>query len=228
MASRTTCHHRRALNFVLRLESQAFSQLVVAGRRPFHLKNFLAWPNELLRLAVAFQTPLHLERGDLPRERHLIYTPVTGRAADAFFDMNAVIEISEIGEVVNARPLNWFAGAPAFADWCKVGAVSEKLRVTIHASLGRRQSSYGAGFDCRMTITTINPVIAYMMLVAKLHRLRARDISLRDIRRPIDTSQHPQRRRENKKRAENTHLGQRVGAAVKDLGHTCGLCLALL
>src|SRR5207253_989500 len=102
--------------------------------------------------------------------------------ADAFVDMNAVIEISEIGEVVNARPLNWFAGAPAFADGFEVGAVSKKLRVAIHASLGRRQPCHGAGFCCRVTITAINPIIAHMMLVAKLHWLRASDVSLRDIR----------------------------------------------
>ena len=45
--------------------------------------------------------------------------PVAGRAANAFVDVNAVVEIDEIRQIVHARPFDRFAARPAFADWLR-------------------------------------------------------------------------------------------------------------
>lgn len=53
---------------------------------------------------MALQTPFHVERGRLPGEGHLGQLAVTSSAGHAPFDVNAVIEISEIRQIVNAVP----------------------------------------------------------------------------------------------------------------------------
>ena len=89
---------------------------------------------------MARQTPFHLERRRLIHERHLADVAMTRRAADAFVDVNTVIEIDVIGHVVNSSPLNRLARSRALSDRLKVGAVGPNLRVAVHAGLRRRHS----------------------------------------------------------------------------------------
>ena len=55
-------------------------------------------------VAVAVQAPLHLQRVLLPGERHLVHPAVAALAADALVDVNAVVEVDEVGQIVDARP----------------------------------------------------------------------------------------------------------------------------
>jgi hypothetical protein len=54
---------------------------------------------------MTFQAPLHLQRLRLIHDRHLIYLPVTCRAADAFVYMNRVIEVREVRQVMHPLPI---------------------------------------------------------------------------------------------------------------------------
>src|SRR5262249_58211885 len=94
-----------------------------------------------LRVAVAVQAPFHVQRGLLPRQRHLVDRPVTGRAADALLDMDAVVEIGELGQVVDAHPGDRLIAAVALADRLGQRAVDPDLVVAVHAGARRR----GAG-----------------------------------------------------------------------------------
>ena len=53
---------------------------------------------------MAFETPLHVKRLRFPGDRHLVDSTVTGRAADAFCDMDTVIEKGEVRQIVDTIP----------------------------------------------------------------------------------------------------------------------------
>ena len=68
-------------------------------------------PLEMLQLLICGRPERVLEH-----ERHLIHLPVTGRAANAFGDMNIVLEIDKVRQVMNAGPFQGNLGVPAFAN----------------------------------------------------------------------------------------------------------------
>lgn len=70
---------------------------------------------------MALNTPFHLQRRDLCDERHLIHAPVARRAAHALRNMDRVIEIDEVRQIVNARPMDGNAGLPALAHRFEIG-----------------------------------------------------------------------------------------------------------
>ncbi len=80
------------------------------------LKYLLARAKVILRRAMASQAPFHLQRCLLVHERHLVDGAVAGIAADAFGDVNAVIEKDEIRKLVYARPLQGLPGTITGAD----------------------------------------------------------------------------------------------------------------
>ena len=82
---------------------------------------------------MTLQTPLHLQRGRLIHDRLVIDSAVASRTADAFFQVNAVIEISVIRQVVNADPLDRLAGLETRAHWFEIWAIGPDLFVTVHA-----------------------------------------------------------------------------------------------
>ena len=73
--------------------------LGLIGRRlPIRIENFRGRPQIRRRIAVAIETPAHGQRRRLPHQRHGGDRAVTGGAADAFGDVDRVIEIDVIGQ----------------------------------------------------------------------------------------------------------------------------------
>src|SRR5262249_49814982 len=128
------------------------------------------------RRAVAVKAPLHVQRRVLPCQRHFIHRPVTGGAADALLDVDAVIEVDEICQVVNAVPANRLTGAVTFAYRFEQRATVPDLRVAVHARLGWRQTGELRVLDRCVAVATINPQTADMMAMAERHRLFAGDV----------------------------------------------------
>ena len=89
---------------------------------------------------MAIETPFHVERLRFLRQRHLIDAPVTGRAADAFCDVNTVIEIDVARQIVNAIPFQRGARRKTLPDRRQYRRVVEDLRMACHAGLSGRQS----------------------------------------------------------------------------------------
>ena len=89
--------------------------------------NFRGGPNEILRGAMTIQTPLHVERLGAPGERHLVELTVAGRTADAVRDMDAVVEVNEIGQVVNPIPLQRRVRRQALPDRLQQGRFGPEL-----------------------------------------------------------------------------------------------------
>src|SRR6185437_10421374 len=72
---------------------EPFAQCVLVLGAPGHAENFVARSQVLLRIAMAIQAPLHRQRRGSRGQRHLVYTAVAGLAADAFRDVDRMIEV---------------------------------------------------------------------------------------------------------------------------------------
>ena len=104
---------------------------------PRHVINLILGAEIVFWCAMAFQTPLHVKRLRLPGDRHLVDPAVTGRAADAFRDVDAVIEIGEVGQIVDTSPFQGRVGRETGTDGCEQRRFRPQLGVTSHARLGR-------------------------------------------------------------------------------------------
>ena len=83
---------------------QTRPEVRIVGRTfPIHVEDLVARPHVFLRVAVAVEAPVHHQRGVLVDERHLVDLPVAGGAADALVHVDAVVEIHEIGQIVDPR-----------------------------------------------------------------------------------------------------------------------------
>src|SRR5262249_33466274 len=100
---------------------------------------------------------------------------MAGLAADTFMDVNAVVEISKIGQIVHARPGNRLSCSETLAYGFERRARIPDLGMAIHASLGRRNTGERRSFNRCVTIAAIDTLVPDMMSVAKGHRLLARD-----------------------------------------------------
>ena len=209
----------QALDLVFLHELPA-QRLLIDRRFVSHPKHFLARAHVLLRMAVAVEAPFHLERGLLPGERHLVHGAVAGFAADALIDVDAVIEIGEIGQIMHARPGDGAVRAETFAHRLERGAGVPDLRMTIHAGLGRGDVGEGRSLDRGVAIAAVNPDVADMMGVAEGHGLLAGDTGLGRPGGAAPGAEKPQQKTEDEHRPEDAYLRERVRAAMKNLGHT--------
>ena len=124
---------------------------------------------------MTFQTPLHLQRRSLVGDRHVVDFAVTRRTTDAFFHVNAVIEISVIGQIVNANPLDRLAGAKTRAHGLEIWTFGPNLLVTAHARVCRRQARGRGSFNRRVAVAAIDTVVADVVFVTELDRLLSFD-----------------------------------------------------
>src|SRR6185436_3784274 len=128
---------RELLNLVLL--DQSLADLGLIRRRDVvDAKHRFARAHVALGAAMAVEAPFHLQRFLLPHQRHPVHLSVTSGAAHPFVHMDAVIEVHEVGEIVDAVPLERAAGAEALADWLEERAVRENLWVAVHPRPRRR------------------------------------------------------------------------------------------
>jgi len=138
---------------------------------------------------MAIEAPAHAEGLRLDRQPHLFnllyIVRVTVVAPDTLVDMDAVVEVNEIRQIIQSRPLHRFARLPAFQYRRKHRLISQYLRVTRHTRLGRRNAREIAGLNRGMTITTIDAVSRNMAGMAERNGLLFRNIDIRHNRRII-------------------------------------------
>lgn len=180
----------------------------------------VAWrADELLRISVAVEAPLHVERVFSPHQRHLVDRSVACRAGHAFVNVNAVIEIDEVRQIMHARPLNRLAGLRTLAHGGQNCAVCKELRVTIHADASSRNAGERRLLDARVAIAAIQADISHMMLVAERNWLFAHHAYFSGIGRTNQDQQQAKAGRSQKERAENTDPGHGVHRGMKELRH---------
>jgi hypothetical protein len=185
-----------------------------------HVEDFAARAQVILRGAMAGQAPLHLQTFLLVHQGHLVDWAVTGVAADSFVDMNAVIEIDEVGQLVDACPLQRLAGFVAGADGLEELGVGPDLRVAVHARLGRRNASEARSLDRGVAVAAIDAESGDVVLMAERDGLRLADPGVGDVGGTLDFHGHPAEGSNYEYRAENCGAGQSIRAAMKDLRHS--------
>jgi hypothetical protein len=209
---------RHTLNLVFR--RQFFADLRLIRRSlPIHIENLIAWPQNLLWIAMAVQTPLHQQRRGLKHQRHLVDLTVTRRASHALIDVNAVVEIDVVRQAVHADPLYGFIGAITFAHRLQISGVVEQDGMAIHARLGGRNPSGGGGFDAGMTVPAVDTVVSNVVFMAELDRLLARNVLIRQIGSAGQTHHAAKGQSSEQRAKKDTDLGDKIRTAVKNLGH---------
>jgi hypothetical protein len=218
MTRRATLQLPYTLNLVFRRQALADFRLI-RGSFPVHIENLITRAQYRFRIAMTVQAPMHEQRRSLKHQRHLINFAVTRRAANALIHVNAVIEINVIREAMYAHPLDGFVGAITLADRLQVADVIEQDGMAIHAGFCGRDAGGGGGFHSRMAIATINAIIANVMFVTELNGLLARDVLVSQIGSTRQTHHGAEREGRQQSPKEDTELGDKIRAAVKNLGH---------
>lgn len=105
MTSKAISYRSRILDVIFRY--QLASQIFLIRRVLIvNIEDLGFWPDELFRVPVTVHAPVHVEVVHAVSERHLIHLSMASGAPDSFVDVNAVIEINEVGKIVDANPLN--------------------------------------------------------------------------------------------------------------------------
>jgi hypothetical protein len=158
------------LNVVFLYELLPQSQLI-DGWNPLVVENLFARTHEPLRFSMALKAPLHLECLLFPHKRHLVDPPMTRVATYPFFDVDAVVEVDEIGEIVQTVPLDRFAGTIAFSHRFQHGAVLPDLGMTSHTRFRGGDARKSAVFDRGVAVPAVYAETADMVLVAERNGL---------------------------------------------------------
>src|SRR5688500_13913653 len=90
---------------VVRFDQAVAEGTLVVGRFVVDVEDAILRTQELSRITMAIEAPLHLKRVLLPSQGHLVDGTMTGNAADALVDVNAVVEIDEVADIVDTNPL---------------------------------------------------------------------------------------------------------------------------
>jgi len=69
---------------------------------------FALRPDVFFGVPVAIEAPGHEQRMRLPRQRHLVDTPVACHTANTLGNVNAVIEVHKVRKIVHPYPFQWF------------------------------------------------------------------------------------------------------------------------
>ena len=165
------------------LRPQAF---LVGWRLVIHVKDLVARADVLGGIAVAIEAPLHIQGFGFPHQGHLIDLAVARLAANALVDVDAVIEIGEVGQVVDAIPLDGHVVAEAGAHGFEDGRFGPDLRVAGHAGFGRGNAGKGTLFDGGMAVAAVDAHAGDVVFVAKGNGLVNGHVDLIDEVNAID------------------------------------------
>ena len=144
---------------------------------------------------------------------------MTGNAAYSFVNVDAVIEISKSGHIVDPYPFDGLARSVTFPHRRKQRTVRPDLGMAIHADFRRRNAGKSRVFYRGVTVSTVDPVVTDVVLVTELNRLRARHTDSSHIGRSVNGSHERQEQYNYGNAAEDADPGNRVCASVKYLGH---------
>ena len=221
MTGRATGQLNRRSDLVFR--GQLLSDFfLIRGGLPIHVENLVSRAEVLFGVAVAIEAPLHGQRRSLENERHLVDRAMARRAANPLVNVNAVVEVDVIGQAVDPDPLDRLICPVAFANRFEIANVAKENRMAIHAGFRRGNTGERRSFDARVTVTTVDAVIANMVLVAKLHWLLARHALVGDVRRARKKQDAGQGKSAERDRYKQTKPRNKICTTMKNLCHVSG------
>lgn len=124
---------------------------------------------------VAIHAPAHFQRRDLLNPLHLRYLTMTTLAFDARSNMSLMGKTGEGGQGMDPSPWNGLLALPIVLHFQQLWFVG-RFFMAANTGLDRRNTRSGRDPGGRVTVQTVQPVLANMELMAKGDWL-ARDIA---------------------------------------------------
>src|SRR5689334_13433989 len=187
---------------------------IIGGALPCHVEDLVLRPDVLLHVAVAIETPPHLQGRLLVNQRHPIDPAVTRGAPDSLVHVNAVVEVHEVRQIVDAppleRPILAEAGAHRFED----RRVRPDLRVAVHAGLGRRDIRERRLLYRGVAVAAVDAHRPDMMRMAELDGLIPRDPLSSHVPGPRDGHDGPGEKPKENNNGKDADLGPDVGTRM--------------
>jgi hypothetical protein len=168
---------------------------------------------------VALETPLHLERGVLQHQRHLIDPPVARGASDALGDVHLMVEIHEIGQVVHPGPLEGRVVTETGPHRLQDRRLIPHLRMAVHAGFRGRNVGKRRFLDGGVAVPAIDAHAANVMSVAELDWLVDVDVLVGVVGRPVEQCEGRPEAADDEYECENAEPGIDVGIAMEELTH---------
>jgi len=169
----------RAIRELARAYAILVHQLLRRGRARrgliFGVVDFRSWPQPRAGIEMTGETELHRHCFGLVGERHSGDRAMAGGAADAFGDVDAVVEIDIVGKVGDSSPDERLVGDEALAHRRKQLRIGPYLRMARHAGVGRRHSRIGRNLHGGVAEAAIDPETPNMMFVTERNRLLDRN-----------------------------------------------------
>ena len=100
---------------LLQLGSNLLLRLT-AGGFPIEIKNLIDRAQVFFRVSMAIQAPTHGQWFMLIHDIHMIDVAVTTDTTNASINVNRVIEVSEIGDLMDPHPVHGLSGFPALLN----------------------------------------------------------------------------------------------------------------
>lgn len=177
------------MNVVLRNQTGPQNLLRSRGYFVGHIRHFLSRTYECFGMAMAIETPLHLQRVFLPREVHLIDSSMATRATNALGDVDTVVEINKVGKVVHLDPGNRLIRAEARTHGLQRRTIRPNLGMAVHTGFRWRNPCRTRYLHRGVTIAAIDAQLVSVVLVAKRNRLLDGDMGTGDVPRAVE--EHP-------------------------------------
>ena len=154
-----------------------------------------------------------------PGEGHLVDLAVACLAADSFGYMDAVVEIDEVGQVVDPVPGKRGIVAEACPDRFEYGRLVPDLGVTSHAGFSWRNPGKSSFFNRGVAVSAVQAHARDVVLVAEGGGLVQRNVDLIDEVGAIDVEQEPKDGADQHQPQYDAGPGCPIGAARKYLSH---------
>jgi hypothetical protein len=186
---------------------------------PSHREHLFSRPEELFGMSVTIDTPLHVHIGRFPGKRHLVQTSVASFAAHSLIHVNAVIEIDEVGQIIDAIPAYGLVLAQTGAHRFQHLAVSPKLLMTVHACRCGRHPGKRTHFNRVVAVPAVNADPGHVMCMAKRHWLVEWYPFASDVRGVHHSGPPPSRDCDCENAPEYRQARNRIGRSLEYLGH---------
>ncbi len=152
---------------MINLDEFSAFPVLLRGRLPLHVEDFVLGPEVGRGIAVAVQAPPHRQWLALRGQGHFVYATVTRTAAYALGDVNAVVEIDIAWKAVDPVPADRLMLRQAFPHWRQQCRVRPDLRMARHADVRRGEPGKGRFLDAGMAIKAAYSEFADVVLVAE-------------------------------------------------------------
>jgi len=120
---------------------------------------------------MAVEAPTHSQRFMLINYVHMVNVAVAADAANSTINVHRVIEVGEVGYLMNPHPIHGLSSGPTLLNRPQLRIVFLDLLMAIHASLRGRHIRRRGDLNVAVAVTAIHAELVHVNLVREWHRL---------------------------------------------------------